>query len=98
MYLHVFYLHCLGAMDTFARGLRNAVELQQQGVMEKCVQVCRTTYTLHIPQCIVWNGTINLYTVFSLGINVHCSYSGNRTFNASITHSTCSLGTGLRFA
>ena len=53
-------------MDTFARGLRNAVELQQQGVMEKCVQVCRTTYTLHIPQCIVWNRTINLYTVFSL--------------------------------
>ena len=54
-------------MDTFARGLRNAVELQQQGVMEKCVQV---TYTLHIPQCIVWNRTINLYTVFSLGMGL----------------------------
>ena len=28
-------------MDTFARGLRCAVELKQQGVMEKCVEVTR---------------------------------------------------------
>lgn len=39
----MFIAH-IGAMDTFARGLRNAVELQQQGVMEKCVQDRYSSY------------------------------------------------------
>ena len=35
-------------MDTFARGLRCAVELMQQGVMDKCVKVARVCVSVII--------------------------------------------------
>lgn len=40
----------LGAMDSFARGLKNAIELQDQGVMAECVKVgaARSTVCAHV--------------------------------------------------
>lgn len=42
----------VGAIDSFARGLRNAVELANQGVMAKCVQVNQRC-NVHMEECII---------------------------------------------
>lgn len=50
-------------MDTFARGLRCAVELMQQGVMDKCVKVARVCVSV-----IIFNPLQQRYSTFDTGI------------------------------
>ena len=69
-----YYLHCIiiGAMDAFARGLRNAVELAQQGVMAQCVKVTQVYFALQNAKLVViylyyLHAEVLMYKMYTLG-------------------------------
>lgn len=39
---------CAGAMDTFARGLRNAVQLTKDGILSDAIKVCFGHYLVFL--------------------------------------------------
>ena len=66
------YIIIIGAMDSFARGLRNAVELAQQGVMAQCVKVTQVYFALLSAELVIiylcyLHAKVLMYKMYTLG-------------------------------